>query len=104
MKPGQVDCFLVVVEPTAKALEVGRRATQMIRERGLGHARVIANRTSGDPDAQAARVALGTFELTIVPEDAELRLADVQGRAPFDACPDSPAVRTLSAMSASLLV
>ncbi|CAN5450615.1 carbon monoxide dehydrogenase accessory protein CooC [soil metagenome] len=102
MQPDQVDMLLVVVEPTAKSLEVGRRALELIRERGVGDVRVIANRVRGEDDA---RLLEGSFEqgvLTSIPEDPAVRAAGVQGVSPFDAAPDAPAVRAVSALAESL--
>ena len=104
MKPGQLDVLLVITEPTAKALEVARRAVDMIGERGLGTPHLVANRVTGDEDrAQVERVFAGV-PVTIVPDDPAVRAADARGVAPFDAAPDAPAVRAIRALATALVL
>lgn len=106
LKPTYVDWLLVVVEPTAKAVDVAQRALAMIRERDLARSIVIGNRIDGDADRAFLEGALAGETLLVVPEDAGVRDAALRGVAPFDAVPHGPAVRTLrqfaSAVTAEL--
>lgn len=103
MRPGQIDRFLLVAEPTAKSLEVARRARTMIRDGDLGRAHFVANRVATDADERRLELELGADDVTIVPDDPEVRAADARGRAPFDVCPAAPAVTRLRELAASLL-
>jgi CO dehydrogenase maturation factor len=103
MKANSLDVLLVVVEPTAKSLEVARRALDMIRDRNLGTAVVVANRVAGKADRELVERTLAGVPVTVVSDDPAIRAADAEGRAPFDAAPDAPAVRTLRALAESLL-
>ncbi len=104
VKPGQLDVVLVVSNPTAKSLEVARRAVDIIRERGTAtRAIVVANRVTGDEDRRAVeRVFPGGVEI-VVPDDPAIRAADVRGVAPFEAAPEAPAVRVLRTLAESLV-
>ena len=102
MKPGQLDVLLVVTEPTAKALEVARRAVEMIRERALGTPHLVTNRVAGDEDRRLVERAFAGAPVTIVPDDPAVRAADARGVAPFDAAPDAPAVRAVRALADTL--
>ena len=99
---GGADVVLVVAQPTAKAIDVARRATQIASGRA---ARVIliANRVCNAEDVELIRAGVGfAGELVEVPDDPEVARADEEGVAPIDAAPDAPAVQALRAMALSL--
>ncbi|MGI9076796.1 MAG: hypothetical protein ACR2G6_05610 [Gemmatimonadaceae bacterium] len=104
MKANSLDVLLVVAEPTAKSLEIARRATEMIRTRAVAAITIIvANRVG---DAEARKLVEQTFPgsaVTVVPDDPAVRSADAGGNAPFDAAPESPAVRAVRALAESLV-
>ncbi len=98
-----VDVVVVVVEPTVKSLEVGRRAAEAVVEGGLGRIVVTANRVRDDEDAARVRQAFPDHDPVLVPDDPAIVDAERRGLAPLDAAPDAPAVRTLVALAESLL-
>ena len=98
-----VDVVVIVVEPTAKSLEVGRRAAETVREAGLGRVVVTANRVRDDSDAQRVRDAFPTSDPVLVPDDPAIVDAERRGLAPLDAAPDAPAVQALVALAHSLV-
>jgi CO dehydrogenase maturation factor len=98
-----VDVVVVVVEPTAKSLEVGRRAAESVREAGLGRVVVAANRVRDEDDTARVRAAFPGFVPVLVPEDPAIVDAERQGAAPLDAAPDAPAVRALVGLAHGLL-
>ena len=102
MEPGDVDVLLVIAEPSAKAIEVARRAIELIAAKNLGRPLLIANRFR-DEDLRLLDEGFGSLRALLVPEDAALRSADASGAAPFDACPDAPGVRALSDLAKSLV-
>jgi CO dehydrogenase maturation factor len=99
-----VDVVVVVVEPTAKSLEVGRRAAESVREAGLGRVVVAANRVRDDDDVARVRAAFPGLEPVLVPDDPAVVEAERRGLAPLDAAPDAPAVRALVGLAEDLLV
>lgn len=100
----QVDTVLLVVEATAKSLEVAARAAGLAREKALGRLIVIANRVRDDVDAEAVRKAFPDDEVVAVPHDPAIVEADRHGLAPLDSAPDAPAVRALSEVAQNLLL
>jgi len=94
---------VVVVEPTASSLEVGRRAAEVVREGELGRLVVTANRVRDDQDAVRVRAQLPGVEVLLVPDDPAIVLAERDGVAPLDAAPQSPGVRALVALGLNLL-
>lgn len=98
-----VDVVLVVVEPTAKSLEVGRRAADTVRAAGLGRVVVTANRVRDEQDAARVRAAFPGLEPVMVPDDEAIVDAERRGLAPLDATPHAPAVQALVALATSLL-
>ncbi len=98
-----VDVVVVVVEPTVKSLEVGRRAAESVQQGGLGRVVVTANRVRDDADASRVRTAFPGDDVVLVPDDPAIVDAERQGLAPLDAAPDAPSVRALVALARSLL-
>jgi len=97
-----VDVVVVVVEPTAMSLEVGRRAAEVVQAKGLGRLVVTANRVRDEQDAERVREAFPDVEVVLVPDDPAIVAAERDGRAPLDAAPDAPAVLALVALATSL--
>ncbi len=96
-----VDVVLVVVEATAKSIEVASRAAGLAREKSLGRVIVVANRV-GD-DGEWLRASFPDAEVVLVPEDPRIWEADRTGVAPLDRAPDSPGVSALIGLSQRLL-
>ncbi len=99
--PGQLDVVLVVAEPTAKGIDVARRAAQI----GASRARVIvvANRVRDDADRAAIASVLGEHEVIAVPEEPVIVRADRDGLAPIDVDPDAPGVKALLGLAERLV-
>ena len=102
LQPGQADLVIVVAQPTAKAIEVARRAVEI----ASGRARVllIANRVRDDADVELIRdgVAWGDGDMIVVPDDPAVARADEEGLAPIDAAPEGPAVLALERVAARI--
>ncbi len=96
-----VDVVVVVVEPTAKSLDVGRRAAESVTESGLGRV-VVAGRVRDDDDAARIRAAFPGLDPVLVPEDPAIGAAERRWLAPLDAAPDAPGVRALVALAERL--
>ncbi len=98
-----VDVVMVVVEPTPKSLEVGRRAAESVRASDVGRVVVVANRVRDDEDTARVRAAFPGLEPVLVPDDPAIMDAERQDAAPIDAAPDAPGVRALVSLADSLL-
>jgi CO dehydrogenase maturation factor len=103
LAPGVVDVACVVVQPTPKSLEVGRRVADLARARGVGRTVVVANRVRHDDDLAMVRDALPEAEVVVVPDDPAVLDADRRGVAPLDAAPGSLAVAALEALARALV-
>lgn len=98
-----VDVVVVVVEPTAKSLEVGRRAAEAVQEACIGRVVVTANRVRDGADRERVRAAFPAFDPVLVPDEPAIGAAERQGVAPLDAAPRSPGVLALTALAEQLL-
>ncbi|MGH2839778.1 MAG: P-loop NTPase [Solirubrobacteraceae bacterium] len=94
LQEGQADVVLVVAQPTAKSLNIARRAVEMTDERGA-RVIVVANRVRDDEDLAVIREAVGECELVVVPDEPAIAQADREGRAAIDVDEDAPGVRAL---------
>lgn len=99
----RVDTVLVVVEPTAKSLEVGQRAAALAMEKQLGRVIVVASRIRNDADLEMVSTMFAGYEVVPIPDDPAIVAADRAGVAPLDTAPDSPAVQALCQLARSLL-
>lgn len=95
----EVDELIVVADPSAKALAVARAAATLSTSRSLGVvAGLVVNRVRDAREAEAAAATAGIPLLCAVPEDEEVRRADVEGRSFLDLGrgPAPDAVRALA--------
>lgn len=102
MEEKSVDAVLVVVEATPRALQVGVRAVELAREKGLGTVIVVANRVRTPADLAVIRDAFPEDEIMAVPDDEAIVRAERAGVAPLDTDPDAPAVQALVAIAGRL--
>lgn len=109
MAEGSLDVAILVTEPTPKAIEVVRRAAEVIAERKIAHRVVIlANKARDDADLERVSSALahvtaeGGVEVVVIPEDMDVLAADAQGVSPIDLAPASPAVEALAGVAQRL--
>jgi CO dehydrogenase maturation factor len=101
MEPGSIDVVLVVANPTAKSIEVARRAIQTPAARE-GRIVIVANRVRDEDDVALIREAIGDFEMAIIPEDPMIRRADAEGIAPLDLDDAAPGVQAIMALGERL--
>jgi len=97
LEPGNADVVLVVANPSAKALEVARRAVEIAADKT--EVIVLANRVRDDSDLEAIRAVIPDHEVMVIPEDATIASADRDGVAPIDLDPYSPGVTALVALA-----
>ena len=102
LQPGQADLVIVVAQPTAKAIEVARRAVEIASRRA--RVLLIANRVRDDADLELIRDGLAweDGEMSVVPDDPAVARADEEGMAPIDAAPEGPAVLALERVAARI--
>lgn len=101
-RPGPDDTVLVVAEPSAKSVEVARRACRMAESMGVTRILGVANRATGDGDVARLSEALGV-EVMAVAEDPAVEKADQEGVAAWDADPTSPAMVAVGAIAERLV-
>ncbi|MGH9149642.1 MAG: AAA family ATPase [Acidimicrobiales bacterium] len=82
-RPGPDDVVLAVAEPSAKSVEIARRACRMAESMGVRRIIGIANRTAAGDDGSELADALGV-EIFCIPEDPAIEKADQAGVAPVD--------------------
>lgn len=99
MQAGSLDLAVLVVEPSAKSIDVATRAAHIIRERHIGMLLIGANRVRDDQDVAMIRGELADLELLTVPDDPCITQADREGRSPVDVAPDAPAVRAVAELA-----
>lgn len=99
---GAVDVVVLVVVPTAKSVEVARRAAELVTEQRLGRLVVLGNQVRDDADRALITTAFGDADVVCVPYDERIAEADRHGFAAFDAAPDTDGVRAIAALAGTL--
>jgi CO dehydrogenase maturation factor len=97
-----VDVVLLVVEPSAKSVEVARRAVGLLAARPIEQLVIVVNKVTDDTDLTGLHAMLGDHELVVVADDPEIREADRRGLSPVDHAPGSLAVATVVALGERL--
>jgi CO dehydrogenase maturation factor len=85
---------VVVTGPAWRSAMTARRLLPMVGDRRLT---IVANRFRDEPDHPGLAPAIR------IPDDPELTQAEREGRSPFEACPDSPAVEAIGRLADLLL-
>lgn len=98
LRAGDADAVVVVAQPTAKSIEVARRAVEIAAVKA-GRVLVVANRVRGEEDLAVIRAVLGDREIHVVPDDDAIARADREGRAPLDVDGEAPGVRAVIALA-----
>jgi CO dehydrogenase maturation factor len=88
------DDVVVVVGPAWRSAMTARRLLPMVGDRRLT---IVANRFRDEPDHPGFTPAIR------IPNDPALTQAEREGRPPFEACPDSPAVEAIERLADLLL-
>ncbi|MPY98677.1 MAG: P-loop NTPase [Actinophytocola sp.] len=99
---GAVDVVVLVVVPTAKSVEVARRAAELVAEKRLGRLVVLANQVRDDADRELVTTAFPDVDVVCVPHDERIAEADRYGLAPLDLAPDADGVRAIAALAGTL--
>ena len=101
LQEGDADVIVVVAQPSAKALQVARRAMELAAGKA-SRIVVVANRVRDDADLAVIRAAVGPCELVVVPDDAAIAQADRDGHAPIDDDAGAPGVAAIAALAGQL--
>ena len=99
-----VQSTLVIVEPTPRSIDVGRRAVLVATERNQGHITIVANKVANEEDAARVRDAFAGHDVVCVPNDRVMIAADRQGASPIDIDSDAPAVKAIAKIATQVLV
>ena len=97
-RPGPHDVVLAVAEPSAKSVEIARRACRIAESMGVQRIIGVANRSDGSHSAAKLQQDLGV-EAVEVPYDLAVEEADRLGAAPIDTDPSSPAVLAIAELA-----
>jgi len=83
-----VDIMLIVVEPGTRSLDTAAEIQRLSKELGIGQIFAVANKVSNKEERRVISERLATLGLellVIIPKNANLVKADLEGVAVFDA-------------------
>ncbi len=85
---GNMDQFVVVIEPGARSVQTYRNVKRLAADLGVKRVRVVANKVRGEQDEAFVRSSIPPEDLLgIIHENPEIMDADRQGRSPYDFSP-----------------
>lgn len=85
---GNMDQFVVVIEPGARSVQTYRNVKRLAADLGVKRVRVVANKVRGEQDEAFVRSTIPPEDLLgIIHENPEIMDADRQGRSPYDFSP-----------------
>ncbi len=84
-----VDLFIVVVEPGARAVQTAHAVSALADDIGIKQVYAVGNRVRDDADREFLVGALGDVPLLgVLPDSDGVRLADREGRSPYGTDPE----------------
>lgn len=101
-----VSRFLAVVEPYFRSMETARRVADLARELGIAEVSAVLNKVRNAADRDAVTAFCEAHQLMIageIPYDPALADAERIGQPPLDFSPNSPSIRALRTLTASLI-
>lgn len=99
-KPG--DVLVLVIDPSRKSLEVGRRILAVAREHGVRKVVAIANKVEQHDDAERVAAGLPGIEVIAVEDDPLVRQADRVGQSVVDGAAAGRAVPAIAELARRL--
>lgn len=103
LEESTIDVTLVVVEPTPRSIDVGRRAVTIADDQHQGRLIVVANKVSDADDHDRLGRAFDGHEIVFIPTDGAVDDADRNGSSPFDTAVGAPAVAAISRLAEMLV-
>jgi len=85
---GNMDQFIVVIEPGARSVQTYRNVKRLATDLGVKQVRVVANKVRDAQDEEFIRNAIPPEDLLgIIHYNTEVIDADRQGKSPYDCSP-----------------
>ncbi len=100
-----IDALLVVVQPTAKTMMTAQRTYGLARELGIPEVAFLGNRVTGPADRRQLEefaAGLGCHLLVSIPEDDNVRWADMRSQCILDVAPEAQLVRAVGQLADTL--
>lgn len=97
--------FVATIEPYYRSMEVAKRIAALASELGISEVLAVANKVRDDGDRRAIADFCATHSLRLageIPYDPSLLAAERAGKTPIDFDPNSPAVRAIEKLAATL--
>jgi CO dehydrogenase maturation factor len=101
-----VDAMAIIIEPGRRSTELAERIKILANELMVTHLYVIGNKVSTPAEEEFINNVANKLEIELigtVPYDNALREADLNGEAPIDFAPESPAIKEIEKIEKLLL-
>ena len=101
-----VDAMAIIIEPGRRSTELAERIKDLAHELMVSRLFIIGNKVAASEEEEfikSVAKALNIELLGMIPYDNALRSADLNGKAPIDFTPDSPAIKEIENIEKLLL-
>lgn len=96
-----MDALIIVVEPGQTSISTVARIKKLAHDISVNTVFAVANKVMDEKDQQAIESTLQELKvplLTIIPFDKAIRHANLEGKAPIDFAPESPAIKAIQTL------
>ncbi|NVM29109.1 MAG: AAA family ATPase [Candidatus Helarchaeota archaeon] len=101
-----VDAMVIIIEPGRRSTELAQRIKELANELKVPRLYVIGNKIATPTEEEFVKKIAKNIEIKligIIPHDNALRAADLNGKAPIDFAPDSPAIMEIKKIEKFIL-
>ncbi len=101
-----VDAMVIIIEPGRRSTELAERIKELAQELKVTRLFMVGNKIATPIEQQFVENIAKSIDIEligIIPYDNALRGADLNGKAPIDFAPDSPAIKEIQKIEKFLL-
>jgi CO dehydrogenase maturation factor len=101
-----VDAMAIIIEPGRRSSDLAERIKELANELKVPRLFLIGNKIATSDEEQFVKNIANAIEVELIgkiPYDNNLRAADLNGKAPIDFAPESPAIKEIERIEKYLL-
>ncbi len=101
-----IDAMVIIIEPGRRSTELAQRIRELADELKVPRIYIVGNKIANTTEEEFIKkiaVEIGIELIGIIPYDNALRAADLNGKAPIDFAPESPAIQAIDKIEKFIL-
>ena len=101
-----IDAMVIIIEPGRRSTELAHRIRKLAEELKVPRIFIVGNKIATPIEEEFIKkvaAEIGIELIGVIPYDNSLRAADLNGKAPIDFAPDSPAIQAIKKIEKFIL-